>query len=1815
MPRGSRTPRKLVRCLSRASRNVCEALEQRRLLTAIVANFADAIGTGTTSVDRYAGTGGSGWFAGWSASASNGNYTSGPTVVSTAPMNGDGNPNYLAATRQNSSKSGTGAVGRNYINTGNVLTTAIHQIQFDYRFDTALTNFSNVNDKAFAFGDTTSGKTGLGSTNTWVVAALGASSGNAVAKKWAFGNGATAWTNTGVSLVSGTVYHFTIIVNPVNKTYSGTISDGTNTVTVPGLGFRSTVTSSSYVYFGSAADGSSESTAFSLDAIVISPPPPAAPTGLSATPASSSQINLAWTDNSSTETGFKIERSTDQINWSAISTSTATTYSNTPIADGTQYYYRVRATNEGGDSSNVTASAATSLAAPTNPGATAVSVSQINVNWTDNSAAETSYTIEYATNSSFSGSSTISVAANTMSKPIIGLNPGTMYCFRVRATNALGSSPNSPAFWVPTLPAAPTLSSALAASATEVNLVWTDVLGETEYTIEYADNPAFTAASVTTAAADATSKSVTGLLINNDYYFRVRAGNASGNSANSSALFVPATPSLGVVNSLGQHQIEVNWTPGDGQPDSYELEISDGVTVEPLITVAGVSNQIWPNTFNGQQMLTGQQYIVRVREVVGTQRSAWSASKSAITAPANPLIAAAAVTPTQITVNWPDVANELTYRFDMSPDNFSQATYTFLGQNATSRTVTDWNNGSVQITPGSTWYFDVLAFAQGHDVSETVFATSNLLTVTTPITVAKVSATDTSVALSWDNIVGETSYYVDRSVTSNFVSIDQTYTTEANQTTITIPGLSANTQYYFRVRSSNGAGGSVNSNVLAVTTGPMTPTALNATASSGNTGLINLTWSASTGATSYRVDRRRVGAQNWITAGTTTANSFADSGLNPGTLYEYCIFALGTNGISAASLTDQAATNATAFIDSMEYLGKPNAAPGFDSSITSGNWGTLQADGTFAQNDAAIELIADRLVTEDAHIFFIDIEKDDWRLDIRRQVFIPITITHIAGTTTATASTVWDSFGYRDGDTVVISGATGTAAGFNGEFSNIQLVSGNPKQFTFDVSASLPASVSGTIYVQRRFTEAEVQSTVTRLQQLIATIRAKADARYRQMPGIDPAATYDLQIGLAGEGILGPLNDNRLNLDWRHSPAIKQAWQAANDFLWNQGNGNCGLYGMVDFLAPGSYMESSNTDLWFRELDDQSLTEARRIAESNGSTKPVYFYTWQEYPDYGYGAQFPYGTPLPNELWRQMMATAVNQSDGMVLWGGFSNWSDVVSTNVNNWWDVTQEFFNENGQPPDVPSIISFDTSGARITWNNVPNADGYIVDRSENGGAFSIVGHVARPASGSVVNWSDPWFRVQSSALDPYQYSYRVRAYNAAGASFIDPSDPTATATTPSAITRSSSSYYHAEYADSLSGGASALWDLRPANLNLGGGYALYKSVNFREGGANQFIANIFLPSDPQYVGEIQIWIDGASASQGGQYRGSLFVRANTTYETLSASISLTTGEHDVYLVGDPSVWTGFMDWFEFRLDSPPATPTELKVEPAAGQPNSLTWKDNSADNSGFKVYRSVNGAAYECVYDYLSPDATTWSDTSQEATQGQAGLRYYVVSYNVHGQSDPSTVVNILPAPTNLQVLNDRTWTNTITVAWDDMGLTDNVNDRYVVERSVDGGDWNLAGYATGRTFLFRDSNEANGLQAGTHYNYRVAAQRNGTSSAFSAIASAWTIPPAPTITATASSPTSITVSWSDVPGELHYRIDMMGDGFAAYPQNFDPANPILPAGVTSFTFTSRGQTGAVPITPGSTWSFMVWAYSIDGDPSHVITNGQWIAVTTPI
>src|ERR1051326_7086593 len=98
---------------------------------------------------------------------------------------------------------------------------------------------------------------------------------------------------------------------------------------------------------------------------------PAAPSGLSATATSSSQINLAWTDNASSETGFVVARATvsggpytDIVTLAANSTN----YTDSGLAASTTYYYVVRATNSLASSPNSNeASATTAPGAPSPP--------------------------------------------------------------------------------------------------------------------------------------------------------------------------------------------------------------------------------------------------------------------------------------------------------------------------------------------------------------------------------------------------------------------------------------------------------------------------------------------------------------------------------------------------------------------------------------------------------------------------------------------------------------------------------------------------------------------------------------------------------------------------------------------------------------------------------------------------------------------------------------------------------------------------------------------------------------------------------------------------------------------------------------------------------------------------------------------------------------------------------------------------------------------------------------------------------------------------------------------------------------------------------------------------------------------------------------------------------------------------------------------------------------------------------------------------------------------------------------------------------
>src|SRR5215218_8150456 len=131
---------------------------------------------------------------------------------------------------------------------------------------------------------------------------------------------------------------------------------------------------------------------------------PTAPSDLTAEAVSVSQIYVAWRDESNSETGFEVHRSTTgpRGTFSCL-TNTAPnvkTYINTGLSPSTPYCYKVRAvwgtTNKSKYSAFSNTSCATPPAPPAAPSdlkAVAVTPTQIDLSWTDHAGDETGFNI------------------------------------------------------------------------------------------------------------------------------------------------------------------------------------------------------------------------------------------------------------------------------------------------------------------------------------------------------------------------------------------------------------------------------------------------------------------------------------------------------------------------------------------------------------------------------------------------------------------------------------------------------------------------------------------------------------------------------------------------------------------------------------------------------------------------------------------------------------------------------------------------------------------------------------------------------------------------------------------------------------------------------------------------------------------------------------------------------------------------------------------------------------------------------------------------------------------------------------------------------------------------------------------------------------------------------------------------------------------------------------------------------------------------------------------------------------------------------
>jgi fibronectin type 3 domain-containing protein len=283
---------------------------------------------------------------------------------------------------------------------------------------------------------------------------------------------------------------------------------------------------------------------------------PTAPNGLTATAASSSQIDLSWaasTDNVGV-TGYRVERcqSSGCTAFAQIASPTTTSYSDTGLSTVTSYSYRVSAVdaanNASGYSNTGTAVTPDTQAptAPTGLTATAASTSQINLTWTasTDNVGVAGYRIERCQGSGCTAFAQIATPTMT-SFSDAGLTAGTSYSYRVRASDAAsnvsGYSATASATTIApadtTPPSTPGTPTAGAASTSQINISWpaaTDNVAVTGYRIERCQGEGCTSFSQIGAPTTTTFSDV-GRATDNTYSYRIRAIDAANNLSGYSA--------------------------------------------------------------------------------------------------------------------------------------------------------------------------------------------------------------------------------------------------------------------------------------------------------------------------------------------------------------------------------------------------------------------------------------------------------------------------------------------------------------------------------------------------------------------------------------------------------------------------------------------------------------------------------------------------------------------------------------------------------------------------------------------------------------------------------------------------------------------------------------------------------------------------------------------------------------------------------------------------------------------------------------------------------------------------------------------------------------------------------------------------------------------------------------------------------------------------------------------------------------------------------------------------------------------------------
>ena len=206
--------------------------------------------------------------------------------------------------------------------------------------------------------------------------------------------------------------------------------------------------------------------------------------------------------------------------------------------------------------------------------------------------------------------------------------------------------------------------------------------------------------------------------------------------------------------------------------------------------------------------------------------------------------------------------------------------------------------------------------------------------------------------------------------------------------------------------------------------------------------------------------------------------------------------------------------------------------------------------------------------------------------------------------------------------------------------------------------------------------------------------------------------------------------------------------------------------------------------------------------------------------------------------------------------------------------------------------------------------------------------------------------------------------------------------------------------------------------------------------------------------------------------YQGNNFSQSNN--RIFNISTSSTEMSFSYQIIGEPV--------------TPPATPSSLLATAVGNDQVVLTWIDESIDETGFIVERSIDGLSFDMISS-LSAESETFTDTGLAPN---TTYNYRVYAVNAVGNSEKSNVASATtepppPPPSAPEgLIAQATSDSTVSLTWTD---TSDTETSFEIYRSLEGVNWTLVSTVAANTTGLNDS----GLEAETTYYYQVSASND--------------------------------------------------------------------------------------------------------------------------